>query len=72
VQAIRSGDGSNIDGETPVEAEGSTNFTLYGCGLPVGSAGVAGGDYLVTGIGLVGLVVLARRRKRSGDGEQHE
>jgi hypothetical protein len=65
VNAIRNGEG---EGETPDPSlAAQPGYTLYGCGLPVGSAGVAGGDYLVVGAGLLGLVVLSRRRKGGGE-----
>lgn len=65
VQAIRDGDGSDGDGEPGIE-EIDPGYTIYGCGLPLAHSGSAGGDYSLIGLGMLGLVVLARR-KRSGD-----
>ncbi len=66
VQAIRDGDGSGEGGGGEnLGTEEEPAYTLYGCGLPLGHAGTAGGDYTLIGLGMVGLVVLARRR-RSG------
>jgi hypothetical protein len=65
VQAIRNGE--NGEGQEPASPlDPQPAYTLYGCGLPVGNAGVAGGDYLIMGAGLAGLVLISRRRKRGG------
>ena len=67
VQAIRAGDGSNDpDDNTPV-VNNSARYTIYGCGLPMANAGVAGGDYSILGLGMVGLVFIARRRRSSNN-----
>lgn len=66
VQAIRNGD-SEGGGDDPVDPlDPQPAYTLYGCGLPVGHSGVAGGDYLIMGAGLVGLIFMSRRRKKRG------
>ncbi|MDA0676558.1 MAG: hypothetical protein O2788_00955 [Chloroflexi bacterium] len=71
VQAIRAGDGSNDpEGNTPV-VNNSAGYTIYGCGLPLANAGVAGGNFSIMGLGMVGLVVMARRR-RSGKNHSHD
>ena len=70
VQAIRDGDGSGDTDNTLVTNNDTSGYTIYGCGLPLANAGVAGGDYMVAGLGLVGLMVLARKRRpRAGDDE---
>jgi hypothetical protein len=72
VQAIRAGDGSDDpDGNVPV-VNNSAGYTIYGCGLPLANAGVAGGDYSIMGLGLVGLVVMARRRRSGRNSDNHD
>ena len=74
VQAIRDADGLGDDeGGGGIDLGGGEDagYTIYGCGLPVAHSGVAGGDYTLIGLGMVGLVVLARRRK-SGSGDDDE
>lgn len=70
VQAIRDGDGSDQGGGgggLDLGGDPEEGYTLYGCGLPLAHSGVAGGDYTLIGLGMVGLVVLARRRKSGRD-----
>ncbi len=69
VQAIRDNDGSN--GSVDLSGDEAAGYTVYGCGLPTAHSGVAGGDYTLIGLGMVGLVVLARRR-RPGSGEDDD
>lgn len=70
VQAIRDGDGSDGDGSVDLGGiEEDPVYTIYGCGLPLANSGSAGGDYTLIGLGMVGLVVLARR-KRSGKSDE--
>ena len=66
VQAIRGGDGSG-DNDNLLAVHDTSGYTVYGCGLPLVNGGVAGGDYMVVGLGLVGLMVLARKRRPSAE-----
>ncbi len=66
VQAIRDGDSSGGTDDPGSTLSEEPEYTVYGCGLPLGHAGAAIGDYTLIGLGMVGLVVLARRR-RSGE-----
>ncbi len=68
VQAIRDGDGSTD--VTDLLGEEQAGYTLYGCGLPTANSGVATGDYTLIGLGMVGLVVLARRRKSGAEPDE--
>lgn len=68
VQAIRDGDAP--DGSVNLGSTEEPAYTVYGCGLPLANSGAAGGDYTLIGFGMVGLVVLARRKRSGDDGEE--
>ncbi len=69
VQAIRDGDGSDGDTDPVGNGEEEPAYTIYGCGLPLANSGSAGGDYSLIGLGMIGLVVLARRKRSTEDGD---